>query len=461
MKLLIEERDGPEPRRIFDGLHERRGSFFLESALPSRELSLYSILGFDPFLSFEAVGSQLTVKERGGALTFEGDVVAELRKRLAAHRCEPHPELPFVGGAVGYFAYEIGARWEIRTKAGPSAEAPDVELGFYDGVLLYSHQKRRWFLVANALHDTAAPAILERLRAAFDEACDRPPFQPGSGASTTPYPRESREQYVKAVGRIKDYIRAGDVYQVNLSHAFEAPWRQPPYTLYHRLRELSPAPFASYLSTAYGQVIGCSPERFLRVRSGIVETRPIKGTRPRGATPRDDERLAGELIGSAKERAELLMIVDLERNDLGRVCVPGSIRVTDLYRLEAHPTVFHLVATVTGKLRPDADLLDLLRAAFPGGSITGAPKIRAMQIIDELESTPRHVYTGCIGYLGFDGGCDLAIAIRTMVVRGGRASYHVGAGIVWDSDPECEYEETLAKGRALFAALSGAPERNP
>jgi para-aminobenzoate synthetase component 1 len=228
--------------------------------------------------------------------------------------------------------------------------------------------------------------------------------------------------------------------------------------LYRQLRRQSPAPYGCFLNFGDVQLAGVSPERFLRVDGDRVSTRPIKGTRPRGTDAYDDARLKNELAGSVKDRAELLMIVDLERNDLGRVCVPGSVQVKDLYALEAHPTVWHQVAEVSGTLRPGADVFDCIRAAFPGGSITGAPKIRAMQIIDELEPHRRHAYTGAIGYLGFDGRAELNIAIRTFTCAQGRAYFHAGGGVVWDSEPAAEYEETLTKAKALKAALAAVAE---
>ena len=460
--VVVEEVQAPEPSRLAAGLQHRPGFFFLDSGLAAAGLGAYSFLGFDPFLTFRATDGRVWRNEAGVETAVETEPWAELRALLQGFRSEPHEQLPFTGGAVGYLSYDYGAGWEItrkeKTRAEGETSPPDLEFGFYDGILAFSHSTRQWFLVANPIHRASAKEILERLRRAVAAAIAEvnSDAQPDSLAElSTPRACEPRERYVAAVYRIKDYIRSGDVYQVNLAQRFEASWRGNPYDLYRRLRQRSPAPFAAFLSQDWGQVVSCSPERFLRLRHGKVETRPIKGTRPRGATPEEDRRLAEELVRSAKERAELLMIVDLERNDLGRVCAPGSIRVEDLYRLETHPTVFHLVAEVSGVLRPECDVLDLLRATFPGGSITGAPKIRAMQIIDELESAARHLYTGAVGYLGFDGGCDLSIAIRTIVTRNGRASYHVGAGIVWDSDPESEYEETLAKGRALFEALAG------
>jgi para-aminobenzoate synthetase component 1 len=268
----------------------------------------------------------------------------------------------------------------------------------------------------------------------------------------------TRRGYLEAVRRVKEYILAGDIYQANLSQRFQAPLREHPWMLYRRLRRLNAAPFSAYFNLVQAQVCSSSPERFLRGDGVRVETRPIKGTRPRSPDPGEDRRLAEELAASPKDRAELSMIVDLERNDLGRVCSYGSVRVEEHAVIEHYATVHHLVSTVTGELHEGKDVVDLLRASFPGGSITGAPKIRAMEIIDELEPHARSVYTGSIGYLGYDGGFDLNVAIRTVIVKGNTAYFQVGGGIVADSVPEDEYQETLDKGKAIFQALSGMEE---
>jgi para-aminobenzoate synthetase component 1 len=266
------------------------------------------------------------------------------------------------------------------------------------------------------------------------------------------------EEYIKAVDRVREYIAAGDVFQVNLSQRFEADLKIPPYELYKRLRMVNPAPFASYLNFQGVTIVSASPERFLKVQGDLVETRPIKGTRPRGKDPVEDERLAQELTHSTKDRAENVMIVDLERNDLGRVCRYGTVKVAELAILETFPTVFHLTSTVLGRLRRGKGNIDLLKATFPGGSITGAPKVRAMEIIDELEPTKRSVYTGSIGYLSFNGNLDINIVIRTFLIKEGKAYFQVGGGIIYDSDSEAEYMETLDKARALIRALQLVPE---
>jgi len=301
--------------------------------------------------------------------------------------------------------------------------------------------------------------VQERLRSPQQThaALRRPP-----PPSTALESNVTRAEYETDVSRIREYIAAGDVYQVNLSQRFHATFTGSALALYRRLRARNPAPFGAYLEFAGAQVASISPERFLRLdaTTRAAEARPIKGTRPRGATPADDAALARELLESEKERAENVMIVDLLRNDLGKVCRPGSVEVPTLFALESHPTVHHLVSTVTGQLADGADAFDLLRAAFPGGSVTGAPKIRAMEIIAELERAPRGLYCGAIGYVSATGAMDFNIPIRTIVLQGGSATFHAGAGIVWDSEPAAEYDETLAKARTMIEALT-SPRKTP
>ncbi len=448
---------GLVPERLFAGLSGRRGAFFLDSARYAGGAGRWSFLGFEPFLEFrESEADGVTIAERGcQPVRLLGEPLAQLRECLQRFAAAPHPEIPFTGGAVGYLSYELCAAFDgIQRRATDDLALPRILLGFHDGVIAHDHAAGRTFAVANPVHSRSAEQILAALESAVTEAGARPvsPVTDVSGV-VEPVSNLTRAEYHDRVRRVREYIAAGDVYQINLTQRFSAPFAGEPYALYRRLRAASPAAFAAYLNCGDFQILSSSPETFLRITDREVETRPIKGTRRRGATPEEDARRQTELLASEKDRAELLMIVDLERNDLGRVCEAGSVRVSDLCGLETHPTVHHLVATVRGQLRPECDTLDAVRAAFPGGSITGAPKIRAMQIIDELETVRRHVYTGAIGWLGFDGNCDLNIAIRTMLCRGGMAYYHVGGGVVWDSEPEAEFQETLDKGRAMRAAL--------
>ncbi|MFT3828445.1 MAG: aminodeoxychorismate synthase component I [Opitutaceae bacterium] len=449
------------PERLFAAIAARRGAFFLDSARGAGGLGRWSFLGCDPFLVFRERETEGVVIEERGRMPqhLPGDVFVRLRECLQRFPAATHPEIPFTGGAVGYLTYELGAALErVQPRVPDDVGVPRACFGFYDGVIAHDHGACRTYAVANSVHERSAAQILAGLEALVADAPSLA-VQLGSaseGGAVEPVSNFTAAEYLERVRRVRESIAAGDVYQINLTQRFATEFRGDPYALYRRLRAASPAPFAAYLNSGDFQVLSSSPERFLRIAGRDVETRPIKGTRPRGATPAEDAHRKAELLASEKDRAELLMIVDLERNDLGRVCETGSVGVDDLCRLETHPTVHHLVATVRGRLRPECDALDAIRAAFPGGSITGAPKIRAMQIIGELETVQRGVYTGAIGWIGFDGDCDLNIAIRTIVSRGGRAYYHVGGGVVWDSKPESEFQETLDKGRAMRAALVGA-----
>ncbi len=353
---------------------------------------------------------------------------------------------------MGYLAYELGRHIEkLPGTAVDDLGLPELCFAFYDRVLAHDYREERTWLAA--VHPEDPGAVLREARLALEaEPPDYP--SPGGAREASFVSNFTREEYLEAVRRVKEYILAGDIYQANLSQRFRAPLREHPWTLYRRLRRLNAAPFAAYFNAVEGQVLSSSPERFLKGTGRRVETRPIKGTRRRSSDPEEDRRLAEELQASAKDRAELSMIVDLERNDLGRVCEYGSVQVEEHAVIEHYATVHHLVSTVVGELHEGRDVVDLLKASFPGGSITGAPKIRSMEIIDELEPTARSVYTGSIGYLGYNGDFDLNIAIRTVIVKGDAAYFQVGGGIVADSVPDDEYQETLDKGKAIFATLS-------
>jgi len=386
------------------------------------------------------------------------------RDMLRAHHHRPLAGLPpFQGGIAGYVGYDWGAELEHVVRPPADRLTPhmaDVALALYDWVIAWDHLEEKAWLIAIGSDERATARtawVRDRLLAPPPTIRDHPALTPEPPHSNVP-----RAEFEAGVSRIREYIAAGDVYQVNLSQRFHAPFVGSALALYRRLRARNPAPFGAYLEFAGAQVASISPERFLRLdaTTRAAEARPIKGTRPRGTTPGKDAALARELLESEKDRAENVMIVDLLRNDLGKVCRPGSVRVPKLFALESHPTVHHLVSTVTGELADCADAFDLLRAAFPGGSVTGAPKIRAMQIIAELERAPRGLYCGAIGYVSATGAMDFNIPIRTIVLRDGSATFHAGAGIVWDSEPAAEYEETLAKARTMIDALT-SPRKRP
>jgi para-aminobenzoate synthetase component 1 len=444
----------------------RRHPVLLHSGPPDHPGARYSILACDPLLVLTLRGREATLGGPGAGAAREVRRTADpfdlLRALAPAGSVRRVPGVPFAGGVIGYLGY--GLRRAVESLPGAPADPlghPDAWLGLYDAAVIFDQRERRVALLAAGLGsgrpgdsaDRAARRLAE-LRGLLAGAASRPetPAPPGCRARlVTP-----REAYLKVIERALAYIAAGDVYQVNLSHRIECPLAADPIDLFRALARTNPAPFAAYLDAGPFQVACASPERFLRLAGRRAVTSPIKGTRPRGGTAEEDRRLARELEESAKDRAENVMIADLARNDLGRVCEPGSVRVESLCALESFATVHHLVSTVGGTLRDDRDRIDLVRALFPGGSMTGAPKVRAMQVIDELEAEERGIYAGSLGYLSLDGGMDLNIVIRTVVCAAGRAHLRVGGAIVADSDPRREFRETLDKARALLRVLRAA-----
>ncbi len=498
----------PAVRSAFEGfwkLREQRHVVFLDSALTDPRWGRRSIVACDPVLVFTARGD--TVEIKGGAVHFEapGNPFTVLRELMGRFRsassaavavCDRRlssgsgdipvagsslgdknvapPSYPAVidrryspelqGAFIGYFGY--GPRQfveRVPARVEDDTGAPDAWFGVYDRLLVFDHERNEAVIVSTGRNEFGQPDAA-RARRRADELCELLTAPSVLPCSTLHAPRSmlhapppsnfTRDAYERAVERVREYIAAGDVYQVNLSQRFECETKGEPAMLYHALRSANPAPFAAYLDCGEVRVLSSSPERFLRIEGRRIQTRPIKGTRPRSGDAATDERAARELLASAKDRAELLMITDLERNDLGRVCEYGSVRVSEMVALESYATVFHLVSTVEGRLAEGMTAVDAVRACFPGGSITGAPKIRAMEIIDEMEPSARGVYTGAIGWMGFDGDADLNIAIRTLVHRDGRVWFHAGGGIVADSVPALEYEETLHKARGMMRALA-------
>ena len=358
-------------------------------------------------------------------------------------------ELPFTGGLLGYLAYDFGRRLEaLPAQAADDLGLPDAGLGLYDWALITDHQQASTQLL---FHPACPPERRQQLLALFSSDCTpaAAPFRLHARFE----PAVSRAQYQQAIGRIHDYILAGDCYQVNYTQRFSAACSGDSWAAWLALRAACPTPFAGYLDLGSAQILSLSPERFLHLQHGRVETRPIKGTRPRGSTPEQDAAHAAELLASAKDRAENLMIVDLLRNDIGRSCRTGSVAVPELFALESYPNVHHLVSSVTGELATGLDAFDLLAGSFPGGSITGAPKIRAMQIIDELEPTRRSLYCGSLLYIDSRGHMDSSICIRTLLLKDGQAHCWGGGGIVIDSDWQAEYEESCTKVRVLLHTL--------
>lgn len=481
--------DPPPPETVFARLAHLPHAVWLDSAADAAETGRWSFIAADPFALLRARNGRTTWTTREGTRQVDEPPMAVLATALETMRAAEPAPFPFDGGAAGFIAYEAAAAFERLPPRLPAEHGlPDVHLAFYDVVTGWDRRTGACHVVSTGRPLAGSEAdrrARERLAetlgwltgdgpAAADgiaPEADPTPADPGRSAAAPDRPVEglpwlrstaTRAEYATAVERIVEAIREGEVYQVNLSQRFAARTTAAPYEIHRELRRRSPAPYGAVVRVGEGTIISSSPERFLRVdRTGRVETRPIKGTRPRGLDPQADAALAAELRASQKDRAENLMIVDLLRNDLSRVCRPGSIRVPELYRLESWSTVHHLVSVIRGLLREDAGVAQLLRATFPCGSVTGAPKIRAMEMIARHERVARGPYCGAIGYFGFGGEIDLSVAIRILVAERGRVTFHAGGGVVYDSDPDEEYRETLAKARALIDTLEAVGEEHP
>jgi anthranilate synthase component 1 len=445
-------------------------AFLLESVEGGEHVGRYSFLGKDPFVRLRS-RDRKTIVERAGVTSETAEPFVDvLRKMMADFRSPFVPELPrFTGGAVGYLGYDTAAWFEPVTlqSDGQPDEALKDEAGFmvFDTVLAFDHVQHRILIIANAritpdddleaLYQFACTKIefLEReLRRDFSH----PPPKAGKAISVTS--NVPRDRFIEMVKTAKEYIAAGDVYQVVLSQRFSSDITTDPFTVYRALRHVNPSPYMYFLRMGKLSIVGSSPEMLVRVEGGMAQTHPIAGTRPRGRSEEEDMRLAEELKRNEKERSEHVMLVDLGRNDLGRVSEFGSVRVPQFMGLEKYSHVMHLVSIVEGKLADDSDRLDALVACFPAGTVSGAPKVRAMEIIAELEPDRRGIYAGAVGYLDFAGNLDFCITIRTLVITGQRAMVQAGAGIVADSNPSAEYQETQDKAKALIRALELAEE---
>lgn len=450
---------GITPLDLLRRLRTEKMPVFFDSAGGNQEIAEYSYLSWSPFATLHCDQARsVFTQENGLAFPFPDHPLDALEALLASFEISKEGiPFPFAGGLMGYASYELG-RWIEKLPPLPKddLEFGDLWFGCFDFVIALNHKTGE----CNALIcewendvDKRGNSYLKRRLAEIERVAQRPIPESSFQVLAPLQSDHSRDSYCRAVEKAKEYIYAGDIYQVNLSQRFDVPASGDALALYLRLRESNPAPFAAFLSTPQGAVLSSSPELFLRRRGEEIETRPIKGTRARSGKPELDEAVRAQLLASEKDRAELTMIIDLERNDLKRVCQTASVQVPRLFAVEEYETVFHLVSTVHGKLRPDIKISEILKATFPGGSITGAPKIRSMEIIAELEHSARSVYTGSIGWLGFDGNADFNIAIRSLLQKGNRVSYRVGGGIVADSNPQAEYEETLDKGAGMARAL--------
>ncbi len=469
MRPLIQEISSfHSPEALVEQLRGEGGVVCLRSALFDSPQARYSFVTAKPFLTLRSFGSRCVLTAGGGTREQFGDPWHLLDGLMARYELLEDLDLPFpLGGCFGYWGYDLKNFVEPRLtrRAVNDLELPDCQVGFYDSLVVFDHRLGKTWVVSTGVQADGSRDAMHaertldwwRARLPF-EGTASPPIRaprawPEPGIAPSINSNLTREEFTKAVARAQRYIHAGDIYQVNLAQRLSAPASCESWEFFQRLSAVSPAPFSAFMDCGDFQLASSSPEMFLRLSGSHILTRPIKGTRPRSADPTRDAQLTYELQTSAKEMAELVMITDLLRNDLGRVCEYGSVQVPELVRLERYPQVQHLVSTVEGRLRSKVTHFDAFAKCFPGGSITGAPKIRAMEIIDELEPVTRGPYTGCLGYLGFNRESQLNILIRTAVCRGGELHFHAGAGIVADSVPEAEFDETMAKAAGFLAAL--------
>jgi len=424
--------------------------FLLDSSLRNRQRGRYSIIGFDPFAVYQKKKT---------------DSLDELKTTFNTFKRPNQKSLvPLCSGLVGYIGYDYGLYQEkIRLRSKDDLNLPGCLFGFYDCIITIDHFAGKLYVTSSGLPEKNKYLRQTRAQERFNKVLHRLSFYSSTNKKLTIRNNSNlpivsnftKQRYLDAVQKALEYIRAGDIYQVNLSQrfTFDAKKHFDSIEIYRNLRELSPSSFGAFFKSNDFEIISSSPERFLFLKDGHVHTRPMKGTRPRGETKQKDKKLREEIITSLKDKAELLMITDLERNDLGRVCEYGSVRVKEMREIEEYKTVFQATSCVKGKLRENQDGFDLLKACFPGGSITGCPKIRSMEIIEELEPTRRGIYTGSLGYMDFNGNMDFNILIRTLLAKDKKLYFQVGGGIVSDSTPENEYNETLIKAKAMRVAL--------
>ncbi|MGC9258705.1 MAG: anthranilate synthase component I [Phycisphaerae bacterium] len=458
-------------------------SFLLESVVGGERVARYSFLGMGPAVVFEARGQQVTVSERSDDSKIRASVLqavdplAELEKRLGRAKAVRLPGLPaFTGGAVGYAGYDTVRYLEPEKLANPPEDTrhlPDIMFGIYDDLIIFDHAKKIILVVANVHVDDSDTENLYRRAVAriarMIQTLNKPArmhldmLQLNADVTPTYTSNFSRADFEKAVAAAKEYIKAGDIFQVVLSQCLNMRTQADPFDIYRALRVINPSPFMFYLNSPACMLVGSSPEIMCRVEDGVITNRPLAGTRPRGKTPEQDAALEAELLADPKERAEHVMLVDLGRNDVGRVSVPGSVKISDAMTVERYSHVMHITTNVTGKLADGKTCFDALRNTLPVGTVSGAPKIRAMQIIDELEPTRRGPYAGAVGYIDYAKNMDTCIALRTMVIMpvvDDASSHHVyvqaGAGLVADSVPTSEYQESLNKAAALLKAVAMA-----
>lgn len=433
------------PFYVYNIFKDELNSVFLDSSKEDENLSKFSFIGINPFCNFTYKNGNGYIN--GGEIQ-EKDPFIVLDKLVNKYKINYDSSIPFVAGAIGYFSYDIGRTIELLpSTAKKELEIPDAIFNFYNNLIIFDLQNKKTFISSLGMGEEIED-IEEKLKD-YKEISE-PNIVESNNKFISNF---EKEDYEKEISKLREYIRSGDVYIANMTRQVWCYNKENSFSIYEKLRSINKAPFSVYMNFKDFQVISSSPERFLYVKDGIVHTRPIKGTRARGKNSLEDMKNRKALENSEKDKAELLMIIDLERNDLSKVCKPNSVKVTELFKIEEYATVFHLVSTIEGELEDGVSAVKCIRECFPGGSITGAPKIRAMEIIEELEKIRRNLYTGSIGYFDLRGNCDFNIVIRTIIKKDDKAYFGVGGGITWDSKEEDEWFETIDKGKALMRVL--------
>lgn len=442
---IKELKNNLNPFYVYKIFKDEKNTAFLDSSKEDKNLSKFSFIGLNPFLNFTYKDNIVYVNEKE---IKEKDPFIALDNLINKYKINYESDIPFISGAIGYFSYDIGRKLEVLPKtAKKEIEIPDAIFNFYNNLIIFDIQNKKTYISSLGIGEEIED-IEEKLKNYKEDLEVK--VTESNNKFTSNF---EKENYEKAILRLKEYIRNGDVYIANMTRQIWCYNKEESFSIYEKLRSINKAPFSAYMNFNDFQVISSSPERFLYVKDKMVHTRPIKGTRPRGKNFLEDRENRKALENSEKDKAELLMIVDLERNDLSKVCKPNSVKVTELFKIEEYATVFHLVSTIEGELEEGVSAVKCIRECFPGGSITGAPKIRAMEIIEELEGLRRNLYTGSIGYFDLRGNCDFNIVIRTIIKKDNKAYFGVGGGITYDSKEEDEWFETIDKGKALMRVL--------
>lgn len=438
-----------DPFHTYKLLKDNIDSIFLDSSKEDKLLSKYSFIGLNPYKKFISKGRKVLIDNE---IYNDVDPFEELEKLIDSYKLNINSDIPFVSGTIGYFSYDIGRILEkLPDMSSEDFNIPDSIFIFFDNLIIFDLHNRKTYITAIGQIEEATSSI-SKIEKCLEDYKEEQQIKL-KNSNNIFFSNFNKGDYEKSVSSLKNYIRNGDVYIANMTRRIWCHNKEDSFKIYEKLRNSNKAPFSAYMNFKDFQVISSSPERFLSITNGLVQTRPIKGTRPRGKNYEEDEKNKNELMNSEKDKSELLMIVDLERNDLSKVCKPSSVKVTELFKLEEYETVFHLVATIEGKLKENVSSVKCIRECFPGGSITGAPKIRAMEIIEELEKLKRNIYTGSIGYFDFRGNSDFNIVIRTIVKKDNKAYLGVGGGITWESIENDEWFETIDKAKALMGVL--------